>query len=380
MKFLEIDWRHPSHMEAKASLAPPLVPNAVRVRIDKFGFSANNVTYVATASESAMGYSKFFPTGTTPSTMMVPVWGLATVIESNNSRIQKGVRLYGYFPSASECDLVVNEVKDVGDGHFLVSRPQLPSDRYVYNRYEFLAKDFLYSPSTEDIMILFRPLFYTSYFLHDYIKYNKLFGGDAVIVSSASSKTAFAYALVAAADSCRVIGITSASNVDFTKSLGVYESVISYDDLSFLQSLSGNVVYVDIAGSPTLKKRVIEGLPRTASQLAKSIGVGYSHFTGTAIPKPTQPTKSFPPSKNHEIFFAGTWIQKRFQEIGEAQSMKGVKAGWDAMVNHVQKWMKLEEYHGVEAVKSLYLNFIGGNVPASLGCICDLRDEKTAKL
>ena len=50
------------------------------------------------------------------------------------------------------------------------------------------------------------------------------------MLSSASSKTAYGLAhLLHRRDGIKVIGLTSASNVAFVKSLGCYDEVVTYD-------------------------------------------------------------------------------------------------------------------------------------------------------
>ena len=43
-------------------------------------------------------------------------------------------------------------------------------------------------------MLIYRPLFTTSFFIYDYLEVNSFFGADTVLISSASSKTSFCLA------------------------------------------------------------------------------------------------------------------------------------------------------------------------------------------
>ena len=64
----------------------PLEPGRVLLKVERFGFSANNITY-ATLGE-VMSYWDFFPG---PSGWgRVPVWGFATVVRSANDGIAEG--------------------------------------------------------------------------------------------------------------------------------------------------------------------------------------------------------------------------------------------------------------------------------------------------
>ena len=50
-----------------------------------------------------------------------------------------------------------------------------------------------------------------------------------MLLSSASSKTAYGLAHLVHARGIKVIGLTSAGNADFVKSLGCYDEVVTYD-------------------------------------------------------------------------------------------------------------------------------------------------------
>ena len=78
-----------------------LVDGDIRVRIDKFGLTANNVGYAL--SGDMIGYWRYFPADGRRG--KVPAWGIAEVIESKSADIEPGERLYGFFPMASHLDL-----------------------------------------------------------------------------------------------------------------------------------------------------------------------------------------------------------------------------------------------------------------------------------
>src|SRR5437899_1819041 len=80
----------------------------------------------------------------------------------------------------------------------------------------------------------------------DYLAENEMFGAKGVMLSSASSKTAFGLAhLLHARGNIKVIGLTSASNIAFVQSLGCYDEVVTYDHLTSLPA-NTPVAYVDM--------------------------------------------------------------------------------------------------------------------------------------
>ena len=70
----------------------------VQLRVDRFGLSANNVTYGAFGD--AMSYWRFFPAAE-EGWGRVPVWGFGDVLASGVSGIEVGERFYGYFPMST---------------------------------------------------------------------------------------------------------------------------------------------------------------------------------------------------------------------------------------------------------------------------------------
>src|SRR3954454_21774604 len=79
----------------------PLNDGEARLRVERFGFTANNVTYAAFGEQ--MGYWRFFPAE--DGWGRIPVWGFGAVVESQAPGIDPGDRFYGYFPMASTATL-----------------------------------------------------------------------------------------------------------------------------------------------------------------------------------------------------------------------------------------------------------------------------------
>ena len=81
---------------------PRLADGQIRVRIDSFALTSNNITYAAFGD--AMNYWQFYPTGE-EGWGTIPVWGFAMVVHSLHPGVATGERLYGYFPMASSAVL-----------------------------------------------------------------------------------------------------------------------------------------------------------------------------------------------------------------------------------------------------------------------------------
>lgn len=77
----------------------PLTDGQIRVKVDSFALTSNNITYAIFGE--AMQYWQFFPTGEA-GWGIVPVWGFGTVVDSRHLGVLLGEQLYGYWPMANQ--------------------------------------------------------------------------------------------------------------------------------------------------------------------------------------------------------------------------------------------------------------------------------------
>ena len=137
--------------------AAPLGDGDVRLSIDAFALTANNVTYAVFADFA--GYWNFFPTGD-DATGRVPFWGFATVSESNCPGVDVGQRFYGYYPASTDLIVKPGKVGPLGFTDMSAHRAPLPG---FYNVYHFNDNDGAYQAEFEDVQMLFRPLYATGW-------------------------------------------------------------------------------------------------------------------------------------------------------------------------------------------------------------------------
>ncbi len=132
--------------------------------------------------------------------------------------------------------------------------------------------------------LLLRGLFMTSFLIDDFLDDNAFFGATQTLVTSASSKTSVALAHCLAARGHRSIGITSAGNVAFVESLGLYSQIITYDDIETLDATTPSCV-VDMAGNAGVTSQIHHHF---ADNLRHSSQVGATHWDagGVAGPMP----------------------------------------------------------------------------------------------
>ncbi len=175
-----------------AETEPPAVGlGEALLRVDSFGLTANNVTYAVMGE--AMSYWDFFPAE--DGWGRVPMWGFAEVEASEAEGVETGTRVYGYLPPSSH--LLVTPKSANGNG-FTDGSPHRAALPSAYHRYLATGSDPFYSARSEDVQMLLRPLFFTSFLIDDQLADEGLTERGPIVISSASSKTAIAAAFLLA--------------------------------------------------------------------------------------------------------------------------------------------------------------------------------------
>ncbi len=352
--------RETRFIDDAAALAP-LDDGAVRLHIDSFALTSNNITYAAFGD--AMKYWNFFPSGV-EGWGRIPVWGFADVTESRCEGVAVGERFYGYFPMSSHLVVQPDRVRESG---FVDSAAHRQGLAAVYNQYTRCSNDPGYSAGHEAQQALLRPLFMTSFLIDDFLAEEGFFGASAVIMSSASSKTAYGTAFCMAQRKCglKLIGLTSPANIAFTESLGCYDQVLSYDALSSLDATQ-RAVYVDFSGSAPLRLALHTHFNE---QLAYSCAVGGTHWeqrgSGKGLPGPAP-----------VLFFAPSRSQKRIADWGGAGLQQRAAQAWQAFMKPVtdaqQPWLQVVRGAGQADVLKTYLALLDNTVPAREGHVLSL--------
>lgn len=341
---------------------PELEEGEALLRVDAFALTANNITY-GVAGDS-IGYWQFFPAqgGAEGGWGRIPVWGFGDVVRSTVDGLAHGERFYGYFPMASHLAVKPQRITEHGFSDGTPHRSPLPP---VYNNYTRTRTDPAYRPEHEAMQMLFRPLFTTSFFLDDFLDENEFFGTKTVVLSSASSKTAFGLAWILRRnrrDRCSVIGLTSAGHVGFVQGLGCYDRVVTYDDLESLPVEPA--VFVDMAGNAELRARLHR---HYRDALAYSCSVGATHWEAARMAGNEQL-----PGPRPTMFFAPSQIQKRAKEWGAAGLAERTAAAWKPFVEVAEGWIDVRREKGAEAVQSVYHDVLHNRASPKDGFILSL--------
>ena len=341
---------------------PALGEGQVRLRIDRFAVTANNVTYAVVGD--LLGYWDFFPTGD-DRWGRVPAMGWATVVETAHPGVPTGGRYFGWYPMSGHVDLTAGVTPDGirDDGaHRQAHAPIYRS--YVESAHDPLLPEVADEArgDVEDRHALLRALFVTAFLADEFLADRSFFGADAVVVLSASSKTAIGLAQrLSARGLGSVIGVTSPGNVGFVRALGHYSDVLTYTELGSLPLL--DTVSVDMAGDTGALAVVHE---RLGEHLRWSMVVGRSHHDAPAVAISTGPTP--------ELFFAPTEIARRVEEWGPEEYTRRVVAALDAFVDGSRDWLTVERRAGPDGALGTWSEVHDGAVPPSVGRIVSLHD------
>ena len=350
------DFQECKFVETRLPDADALPEEALLVKVERFAFTANNITYATLGDQ--LKYWQLFPA---PDGFgNIPVWGFGEVIASRHPSIEIGERLFGYFPMATHLVIEAADVRKHGLRDAAVHRQGVAP---VYNAYLRVGGDAAFEGRNGDYQALLRPLFMLSFLVDDFLREHEFFGARRVILSSASSKTAFglAHLLHTNPEPMQVIGLTSADNADFVRSLGCYHEVVLYDHIERLPA-DLPVAFVDMAGNSAVRARLHHRF-RDAMKYSGQIGLTHRSFS------PIEPEL---PGAKPAWFFAPDQMRKRAKEWGPGGIEQRFGAAWSSFAPTLQKRLAVSEGRGHDAVKQVYLDTLNGRIPPAQGHILSL--------
>jgi hypothetical protein len=341
-------------IETQLPDAVTLPDDALLVKVTRFALTANNITYAVLGDR--LKYWQLFPA---PKDFgNIPVWGFGEVVASKHPGITVGETLFGYFPMATH---LIIEAADVGKRGLRDGAAHRQGVAPVYNAYARVSGNPAFAGRQGDYQALLRPLFMLSFLVDDFLAENENYGAGRVMLSSASSKTAFGLAHLLHARGVTVIGLTSAGNTAFVKSLGCYDEVVTYDGVTALP-VDTAIAYVDMAGNSALREKLHRHF---GEQMKYSGQVGLTH-RGVSPDEPTLP------DAKPTWFFAPDQIRKRAKEWGPGGVDIRFAAAWSDFAPKLDQWLDVTEGRGPAAVQAAYLDTLNGRVPPNRGHILSL--------
>jgi NADPH:quinone reductase-like Zn-dependent oxidoreductase len=349
------DWKKRRFDEAPV---PEPSDGQVLFRVDRFAFTANNISYALAGD--MLGYWRFFPAP--EGWGRLPTMGFGDVIASRHGDVAVGTRCFGFYPMSRYLVIEPGAVGQTGITDGAAHREGLAP---AYNTYSPTEGDALYHAEHEDALMLMRGLFLTSFLADDFIA-DKCFGEEAVLISSASSKTSIALGhLVSSTSRARSVGLTSARNLEFVRKLGCYDEVVTYDEVGSLDAAMPTV-YVDMAGSSALRQAVHGHF---GDQLKHSCTIGATHW------EERDEDDDRLPGPKPEFFFAPSQIQKRSADWGPAELQRRLAASWTGFRSFSEGWLQVQRGYGREAVERIYGDTLAGRTEPQHGHVLSLWDS-----
>ena len=159
------------------------------------------------------------------------------------------------------------------------------------------------------------------------------------------------------------VGLTSVGNVQFVKDSGLYDEVLSYDDVNRLPGSPS--VTVDFAGNAKLLGQLHHDL---GEALKYSCLVGVTHVEerggglgGVAdLPGPT-PT----------LFFAPDHAVSLFKEHGPEKAAAMVAESWHGFLEDADGSVEIERHTGLAAARDVFVEMVGGKVDPTKGIVIE---------
>lgn len=337
---------------------PELKDGEILASIDRFALTANNVTYAVAGD--MVGYWKFFPAAEPWG--VVPVWGFADIIASRHPDVPVGERIWGFLPMSSHLVLSPQQVRATAFVDGAAHRASLPP---LYNSYQRTSGDPPEMKALENERCILFPLFSTSFILCDYLSDNAFFGARQILVGSASSKTGLGLTNLLSrlgADRPRIVGLTSPRNLDFVRSLGTCDDVLTYDQIA---GMDGSVptAFVDMSGDGTVVSATHQ---KFDANLKLSCAVGITHwntgrFSNEGVSSP------------HTFFFAPSQFLKREKDWGPGESLRRAGRESARMALEMRSRLHISHKTGPDAVAAAWRSLVDNAIPPTEAIMASLR-------
>jgi hypothetical protein len=320
-----------------------LVEGEAQLLVERFALSANNVTYGVLGDR--LGYWRLFPAP--DGWGRIPAWGYGRVRASRSPALAEGRRMLGLVPMGTHVT-VRPAPHPLG---FVDTAPHRAELAPVYNQYLSVEGE------GDDAALVMRPLFGTSVLLEQVLGDAGFEGAQTVVLTSASSKTAYGLAHLLRKAPVETIGLTSGHRRAWVESLDLYDTVLGYDEVGEVEA-PGAAVLVDFAGDRALVARVHEQLGHA---LVRSILVGLTHWEDAGAD--TAPL----PGPKPEFFFAPDEMVRRGRELGRRYA-----EAWQDFAPVAARTMRIERVTSGDELVRVYRDLLAGRADPAAGYVVSL--------
>ncbi|MFT7285941.1 MAG: hypothetical protein ACI87W_000044 [Halieaceae bacterium] len=334
-------------------LPESLEEGQVLLAVDHFALTANNITYCQVGE--AVGYWRFFPSDDPSVWGRVPAMGYASVAVSAHPDIGVGERVWGFFPMSTHLLINAGQVHKHGFSDLSAHREGLAP---IYCQFQRAAANPLYEPAREAQDCLLRGLFLTSWLCEDALQEHDYYGASDCLITSASSKTSIALAFALRdRGAVRRIALTSARNRAFCESLGCYDEVFCYAEVTDLP-LDRKVILVDMAGDGPLNSRIHRHF---GDQLRYDCRIGMTHRDA---PAESEPSSNGP---KPEMFFAPHQAAKRSADWGADVMEQRIGTSFARFRVFADSWLGSVQFDGAAQAQQAFLATLRGAAAPSDG-------------
>jgi hypothetical protein len=212
----------------------------------------------------------------------------------------------------------------------------------------------------DDFRMLLFPLHITSYCLYDNLLDHNWFEAEQVVIISASSKTSIGlgYALADDKNAPKSIGMTSNRNLEMVSNLSIYDSTVTYDNLTEIDASKATVI-VDMSGNGDVLGRLHKHL---GDNMKFCSNVGFTHWGNGGMGPDFIESRS-------EMFFAPSHIQKRIKDWGPEVFEQKTMAFMQSTILRSASWLKLTQLNGLDGLAEVYEDVCEGKVNPEAGLV-----------
>lgn len=351
-----------------------LLDGFVELQIQRFALTSNNITYAVMGD--SFNYWDFFPAHKNKESNqeplqygVLPVWGVAVVINSKVKGITRGSRYFGFFPATTHILVKPNSLTQNSFVDSVDHRADLP---LAYNQYTILANNDELTPEaiqSENERMLLYPLHITSFLLYEYFNDLAWLSSKQVLILCASSKTAIglAYGIKDRLIDLNLVGMTSSNKVKTLQELELYDEVIAYTNVNKINFTLPTVV-IDMSGNVQLEVELKSMLGDNMIHYSK---VGLTHNVSTKLKRP----KTKIADERTEVFFAPTQIKKLIDILGYSEFKQLSTNYLTKSFDFTGKWLNYQYIYGLEQMIKIYPDVLNGKIPANIGLIINLNDQ-----
>lgn len=369
---------------------PPLQNGEIRISVDKAGLSTNNMFYAQMGDAPMLKFFAVYPINDQKELANVPAWGLGTVIESANPDFAVGERYRGFLHMSNVVQMKAKKNKD-GFVAYGNGREKLVKAYNVFQKInETPDSPFTGDSDKADLAMASAPGALSGYVIYELLRMKNFYGGNSVVLTSASSKLSLATAVFLQKEKQqgkidKVIAYTGSGNVEFIQSTGLFDLVLTYDQ-KLPEDKSLKHVMIDVAGDATIFKK-------NKKQIVKALAVGGTHssarsstftafgpsgivkmVTGMAAPKAVANWFDDHLNPKLEMFFAPSVMTELTNRLGKQQFDKQCEDALGQFVDAAidNKWINVNRCEDTNSIRTAYKRIFRGEVPPSESIIFSL--------